>query len=118
MKKIFLLIISILPFTGCTKDNNTYLELKGNPSTGFEWTCIDENNLVDITYEIKATTKNKTLSGSPVIYKFKLIGKKNGTTTIKCTYKRSWEENAGDEVKEYEVEVDNNLKVMIKGNSN
>lgn len=116
MKKIILLIISLLLVNGCnniTKEKALF-ELEGNPSTGFEWTCTDESNYIDINYQIESKEKEKTISGAPVIYKFFVQGKKQGTTTIKCIYKRPWEENEIETIKEYQIEVDNNLNVKIK----
>ncbi len=98
--------------TGCIKQKETYdFEIEGNPSTGFEWTCEEPSGIVEINYTTKATT-NEPVTGAPVIYQYKLTGLKEGESTIKCIYKRSWEDDIM-KTKEYHVTVDSNLKVKV-----
>ena len=119
MKKIFIMFIGLVIITGCRGENNKIVddevsfELKGNPSTGYEWECTSTNDIVDINYSIKVSGKDLQITGSPVLYRFKLKGKKEGETTIKCIYKRSWEETDDDKTIEYLVKVDSNLDVKL-----
>lgn len=115
MKRLLFLYIIMLLLVGCTKnkEDDYMFKLEGNPSTGFEWTCKDYNNLVSISYKIESLDKKGILTGSPVIYKFNLVGLKKGETTIICTYQRPWEEEYGDKFVEYPIKVDENLNVIL-----
>lgn len=124
MKKILLSLIVILcvfALVGCKKDKEVtemkagVIELEGNPTTGYEWTCTIENEevaKVEAIYEPDETTSAMTGVGGT--YLFTVTGQKEGTATIICKYSRSWEENETDEVKTYNVTINKDLDVTIE----
>lgn len=86
------------------------IKLKGNPTTGYEWTCYDLNNIVNIKEKYSPSKR----IGNGGIYTFILEGNISGTTTVTCTYKRNWEDTNSDIIKKYNIKVNKYLKVSIK----
>lgn len=117
MKKIFVALLCLLGLTGCKdiKKDSIAFELEGNPSTGFEWTCEYNKEIIELSQTAKKTTKKKNVSGAPVMFQYRIKGLKEGETTIKCTYARSWEEDESlRTIVEYNVKVDKELKYTIE----
>ena len=115
MKRVVIIVVLMTLVLGCQKDNKSTkisIDLLGNPSTGYEWNCNADSNIVKI--DKKYESSNSNLSGSGGTYTFTLTGIKEGSTIIKCIYKRSWEENEDDEIKEYQIKIDKNLKISMK----
>lgn len=123
MKKILLSLVitlSILLLVGCkdkevTEIKAEVIELEGNPTTGYEWTCtVKDESIVKVEsiYEPDKTTSEMTGTGGT--YLFTVIGQKEGNTTIKCKYARSWEENDNDEIRNYNVTVNKELDVSVE----
>lgn len=119
MKKIFLcLLITGVLLTGCEKKDNkkteeasNILKLKGNPTTGYQWTCENKDDIISLNSKYEQDNKDTEISGAGGTYTFTLTGIKEGETTLTCTYKRNWEETEYDETNEYNVKVDKDLKV-------
>ena len=115
MKRVVIIVVLLTLVLGCQKDDKSTkidINLAGNPSTGYEWNCNDDANIVKIDREYESSNSN--LSGSGGTYTFTLTGLKEGNTIVKCIYKRSWEENEDDEIKEYQIKIDKNLKISMK----
>ena len=88
--------------------------LEGNPTTGYEWTCISNDThivLIDAGSYV-STNQNEDLVGVGGTYTFKLTGVKEGETTITCKYARSWETTDEDEEKVYKVKVNDKLEII------
>ena len=123
MKKNLIYLFILLSLTGCGKEKkssnvtptktNTTITLEGNETTGYTWTCTEENNYLKIksTYQ-EDTKKDEDITGVGGIYTITLTGVKEGTTELTCQYKRDWEEEA-EETRTYPVEIDKNLKVRV-----
>lgn len=123
MKKNLIYLFILLSLTGCGKEKkssnvpptktNTTITLEGNETTGYTWTCTEENNYLKIksTYQ-EDTKKDEDITGVGGIYTITLTGLKEGTTELTCQYKRDWEEEA-EETRTYPVEIDKNLKVRV-----
>ncbi|MDY4996793.1 MAG: protease inhibitor I42 family protein [Bacilli bacterium] len=123
MKKNLIYLFILLSLTGCGKEKkssnvtptktNTTITLEGNETTGYTWTCTEENNYLKIksTYQ-EDTKKDEDITGVGGIYTITLTGVKEGTTELTCQYKRDWEEEA-EETRTYPVEIDKNLKVKV-----
>ena len=123
MKKNLIYLFILLSLTACAKENkdkpNTKdtklatITLEGNETTGYTWTCTEENNYLKIksTYQ-EDTKKDEDITGVGGIYTITLTGLKEGTTELTCQYKRDWEEEA-EETRTYPVEIDKNLKVKV-----
>ena len=123
MKKNLIYLFILLSLTGCGKEKkssnvtptktNTTITLEGNETTGYTWTCTEENNYLKIksTYQ-EDTKKDEDITGVGGIYTITLTGLKEGTTELTCQYKRDWEEEA-EETRTYPVEIDKNLIVKV-----
>ena len=110
-----LVVLSCLAFAGCgnvettinfsddytsisAKDKTLTLDLIGNPSTGYEWTCetTDESILKESAHETKETAKaddaSEQMVGLPVTEHYTFDAAHDGVTTLTAKYARSWEE--------------------------
>ncbi len=118
LKKVIfvpLFLLLVLAFTGCsgaggtlTEKNNgeslnlevndrVNIELKSNPTTGYEWVLSEETggSIISLTGSgFIQSKKDKELIGAGgfEIFSFKAIS--NGKTSIILNYKRPWEEEA------------------------
>ena len=124
MKKVLLssvIVLSLFLLVGC-KDKETkettspeVIELEGNPTTGYEWTCIvKDENIAKVESIFKPDETTSEITGQGGTYLFTVTGLKEGNTTITCKYSRNWEETINDEVRKYNVTVDKKLKVSIE----
>lgn len=116
MKKIVLLIITILCLCGCEKeeDKTMIITLKGNPTTGFEWVCNveDESIIKLVSNEYIPNKVEEGIAGAGGVYKITLEGLKEGISGLNCEYERSWEEEPiyGSN---YNIKVDENKDLTI-----
>lgn len=80
------------------------IKLEGNATTGYTW---DKNEVYDKSYlelldsQYIAQQTDKVGAGGTQQYTFKAL--KAGSTTIKMTYKRSWESTASDKTITFNV---------------
>ena len=124
MKKVLLssiIVLSLFLLVGCKnkeiKETTSpeVIELEGNPTTGYEWTCVvKDEKIAKVESIFKPDETTSAITGEGGTYLFTVTGLKEGNTTITCKYARSWEETANDEVRQYNVTVDKNLKVSIE----
>ena len=124
MKKVLLssiIVLSLFLLVGCKNKERKettspeVIELEGNPTTGYEWTCIvKDEKIAKVESIFKPDETTSAITGEGGTYLFTVTGLKEGNTTITCKYARSWEETANDEVRKYNVTVDKNLKVSIE----
>lgn len=108
MNKIVYILFIVIILTGCSKTKDYTIELDGNPTTGYEWTCSDSNNLVSINSKYN---NDSSMIGSGGKYVFTITPLKEGNTQIICTYKRNWETSESDEVYTLDIEIDENLNI-------
>lgn len=78
------------------------IELQSNPSTGYRWHLVffDKSILKLISSEFEPNTANQI--GTAGTQRFNFEATKEGTTSIKLIYKRSWE---GETIKSNEFFV-------------
>ena len=124
MKRVLLssiIVLSLFLLVGCKnkeiKETTSpeVIELEGNPTTGYEWTCVvKDEKIAKVESIFKPDETTSAITGEGGTYLFTVTGIKEGNTTITCKYARSWEETANDEVRQYNVTVDKNLKVSIE----
>lgn len=99
MKKILLSLVMLLCLCGCSCNKKTTevtqveIDLKGNPTTGYEWKCtVDNTNIAKMVSNNYVQDKNEEdLVGVGGTYKFIFEGVSDGFTTIACNYSRSFE---------------------------
>ena len=90
------------------------LYLKSNPSTGFEWTVSQSEELFQITetYASDEYDEDEAPVGVPGEQIFELIPLSPGTTEVTFVYQRPWEEEEDAwETRSYTFEVNDDLKV-------
>ena len=113
MKKYLMLLLIIL-VGGCMNariSEGTKISLKGNPSTGYEWTCqVSDEGIISLIKEYVEDEHEANMVGVGGVYNFTLKGLKSGNTTLTCKYARSWEQEAIN-TKTYDINVDDNLDV-------
>ena len=124
MKKVLLsliIVLSVFLLVGC-KDKEVkeiespdVIELEGNPTTGYEWTCIiDDDSIAKLEAIFEADETTSAITGEGGTYLFTVTGLKEGKTTITCKYARSWEKTDNDEEKHFNVTVNKDLKASIE----
>lgn len=111
MKKILLVLCMALMLCGCSKGKTASITLKGNPTTGYEWTYSFSNEGVLKEKSNNYITDNENLTGSGGKYDFVFEGEKEGTTKIIFEYKRSWETEEPLYTLTYEITVNNKKEI-------
>ena len=110
--RIFLVICFTIILTGCIKRNDGVI-LKTNGGVPYVWKySISDKNIVKFKCK-KVEVKNKNMAGGVVVEHYIFSGLKEGSTRIKFEYKNFTNNNV-EEVREYKVIVDKNLKLKIK----
>lgn len=69
------------------------VELPGNPTTGYEWTVV-QNDASLLQPEEPAYEPDSSAIGSGGLYTFKFRALKAATALLRLTYRRSWEPDA------------------------
>ena len=73
-------------------DKPTVLSFASNPTTGYEWSYVIENeDLLSITDEFVQPNSTDGKTGVPGEQHFTFEGKKEGVTTVVFSYSRSFE---------------------------
>lgn len=68
------------------------VQLKGNPTTGYQWTCLETTpELLCVESRFVPDDKTGTLVGSGGTFRFTLKAVKKGIGTAKFAYRRPWE---------------------------
>lgn len=125
LKKIFplgLLITSL--FTGCSSTksqnkNSVFLQLDGNPTTGYTWFYdVDDDSVVDVTEKIEQKNKDPRLVGGSSFFYYTFTPKKVGKTFVHFEYKRSWEKDSVTYKHRYEVIVNEKGEISMRENEN
>ena len=124
MKKIYVLLVSavavVLLMSGCAKkadggSNQYAFELKGNPTTGYQWVYQVDNKdiLKEVRNEyIQDKTDGKETLGVGGTYFFAFEALKEGEVTITAKYCRSWEDVEPMTTATYKLKVDKDLKII------
>ena len=90
MKRIWILFILFLALVGCSKTPKAIIEVESNPSTGYSWQLKQSKSLFEV--EEKFDQPKSSQVGKSGIMRYRLIPKEEGTTEIKLSYQREWEE--------------------------
>lgn len=114
MKKLLIIGALTLLLAGCNNKSTkeVTIELEGNPTTGYEWTCKIDKDVAEVSIDYK--TKDESLMGSGGTYTIKLAALESGEAILTCTYKRSWEETESDSEKTYTVNVDKDKNIKVE----
>lgn len=122
MKKLILMMISVLAFVSCASTKNAQNEAKsenarismiGNPTTGFSWEYSQNPDGIVSVQENQTYLGEGEIAGAPSRFDYVLSAEKDGETTLTFVYRRSWEKDEPLEKSSYKVEVKNN-KILIK----
>lgn len=89
------------------------LRLFANPTTGYDWQfqMVDEGII-----ELKAgeyTVNDSDVIGSPGYYDYMILGQKEGTTSLICSYQQFSDEATTVVTVIYTFNVDENLNVYL-----
>ncbi len=83
------------------------ITLEGNETTGYTWAeSFDSAALELVNKEYKAAEQAEGMVGGGGASYFTFQGLQAGASTVTMTYKRPWESNDDDKVKEYTVTVE------------
>ena len=96
-------------------DKPTVLGFASNPSTGYEWTYVIENEkLLSITDEYVQAYSSEDVAGAGGEQEFTLKGKREGVTTVVFSYHRPFETDVAPICEiTYTVETDDDDPVEI-----
>jgi len=97
-----------------------YVEAKGNPTTGYAWGfVIDNDNVVeDLVSEYQMDKSEYEMVGVGGVYTFTFRAKQEGTARITLSYARSWEISAiSTVVFDITVDANNNISFTMTGES-
>ena len=117
LSKIFLLILTFGMFVGCKTaswgKNEASLELKGNPTTGYNWIySIEDDSVISVEEKVEYLGK-KGIVGAPSLFTYKIKALKPGNTKLIFEYKRPWENKDAEKVIVYNVFVSEDGKISV-----
>ena len=100
--------------------SDLYIEVKGNPTTGYEWKAVLDNEdvveLVVTEYQLDKTEYEMVGVGG--VYTFVYHAKSAGSTRVVLSYARSWEISAiKTAVFDITVDANNNVSFTMTGES-
>lgn len=111
------LIVGILALlvVGCgqKEPQTATLRLGANPTTGYEWTAEQDQEIFDITSEYVEDDADASVVGAGGTQVFVLTPKEAGTAEVTFSYARSWEEEANSQLK-YTLTVDKNMQIKME----
>jgi inhibitor of cysteine peptidase len=97
-----------------------YIEAKGNPTTGYEWKALlDNEDVVEcVVTEYQVDKSEYEMVGVGGVYTFVYQAKSAGSTRIVLSYARSWEVSAAKTaVFDVTVDANNNVSFTMTGES-
>ena len=103
-------------FTGQSSDpTRATVELEGNPTTGYNWTCAiaDDGVVSELSNEYVQDSNPQGASGVGGTFVFTFESVSEGETEIIFSYAREWEDTPIDTII-YQATVDTNLKLTLK----
>lgn len=124
VKKLILMMISVLAFVSCASNKNVQfvscpatenarISMIGNPTTGYSWEYSQNPDGIVSVQESQTYLGEGEIVGAPSRFDYVLSPVKDGETTLTFVYRRSWEKDEPLEESSYKVEVKNN-KILIK----
>lgn len=88
------------------------LPLRGNPSTGFFWSWTADGDGAVAETDV-AYRQDENVPGSPATYVYSFVGEKEGKVALRFVYSRSDEEQPGDRVNSYQLEVLPDKRIVL-----
>lgn len=93
------------------------VSVKSNPSTGFRWSAVQDQELFSIRDSYTARPNTEDLSGAAGIQTFVLTPKQPGTAQLCFTYSRSWAPSESDVQFCYTFTVSEDLRITLSDES-
>lgn len=95
------------------KGGYLYVEIPGNPTTGYEWTfTIEDDDIVEDFSSEYLAANQAGLVGAGGVYRFGFKAEREGKTDIRFIYARHWEFSPAA-VATYRVIVDSSLNITL-----
>lgn len=121
VKSLFVLLTAVTLVCGCGKKEETkevayeYIRLQENASTGYSWEyVIDSDGIFDVeSNEYTQPETKENLVGVPGYRTFRLVGVKEGSTSITFNYVSPGSKKKVSKTATYEVTVDKDLNVLV-----
>lgn len=114
---ICILVLSSVLLSGCgakKAPQTARLELPENPTTGYEWQVIQDQELFDIKSEYVEDKKDEDMVGVGGTQIFTLTPKEAGETEITFSYLRSWEEGIEPDTQiSYQMKVSEDMQIEV-----
>ena len=116
----FLLLIFgfvIISLSSCAstrfQSEETTIQMKGNPTTGYNWFYkISDESIIAVEENVKYLGDDMIV-GAPSMFTYTITSLKPGQTILHFEYKRPWETVEPIETKDYYVTVTENGKIKI-----
>lgn len=114
---IFCAIITLaILLCGCGKEDKYVFTLKGNPTTGYEWTVMEyDKSVVSIESSYETRPHAPAMAGVGGEYTFTVTPLQAGETDVVLLYMRAWE-GAENAIKRavFHISVDDEMNVVIE----
>ncbi|ADL49936.1 protease inhibitor I42 family protein [Clostridium cellulovorans] len=106
--------IQIIPMPGNVKES-TSISLKSNATTGYSWkyTVVQGDSIIQTLKSYRPDDTSGTIDGSGGTDTWTFKGSKEGSTTLRFEYSRSWEESPVD-TREFIITVDGDMNMTVK----
>ena len=117
----FLLLIFgfvIISLSSCVstrfQSEETTIQMKGNPTTGYNWFYeISDDSIIAVEENVKYLGDDMIV-GAPSMFTYTITSLKSGQTTLHFEYKRPWETVEPIETKNYFITVVEKGKIKIE----
>lgn len=119
MRRVFVFLLPLFFMVSCVSSGSfesqkRYIELRGNPSTGYTWVNdVDETDVISIEEKVTYLGAPDVV-GAPSLFSYTLTSLKPGKATVNFKYCRPWEEGEGIEQRVFEVTVSESGRLKIK----
>lgn len=99
------------------KSSNAYIELEGNPTTGYDWYVVDvPEGLQLVSQKYESSDKSGQRMGAGGISTICFKAKTEGVFTVNLVYKRNWEGVETGRVLQLQISAVKSSKGRIKVN--
>lgn len=118
MKKALFFGVSLILFLflcGCSGKDENVFTLKGNPTTGYEWTVVEyDKSIISLESEYETNPHSPGMAGVGGVYTFSVTPLQEGETDVVLLYMRAWE-GAENAIKKavFHISVDDEMNVVI-----
>ena len=99
------------------RGNKAWVELEGNPSTGYVWSASQyDKNIVEVSEYEYVSAGDDTILGQPGKFKFELTALKEGSTEVVFRYKKAEEDSIKTIVCGVIVDKNGTIQLVQRGN--